>query len=203
VRRAAERERLARVTVVVLHGGTSSEREVSLVSGRGILEALTTARAGELAPAQVIGIEIDAEGKWLVAGAALEASTAIAVLPSDALYFLGLHGGAGEDGRIQAFLEIAGRAYTGSGPGPRLSAWTSTSRGSRSPRQVSRSLLRAPSFVRRSRSEKHEARSARRPRARGSSSPCTAAPRSGRVASSAATSSRTPSTRSTSRGTTR
>jgi D-alanine-D-alanine ligase len=116
VRRAAERERLARATVVVLYGGTSSEREVSLVSGRGILAALPAPCPGDVAPLQVIGVEIDATGRWIVAGSALEASTALGVLPSDALYFVGLHGGAGEDGRIQAFLEIAGRAYTGSGP---------------------------------------------------------------------------------------
>ncbi len=112
----AERDRLEKTSVVVLYGGNSSEREISLVSGRGILGALASRVPGEVNLSRVIGVEIDATGRWVVAARPLEASTALAVLPSDAVYFLGLHGGAGEDGRIQAFLEIAGRAYTGSGP---------------------------------------------------------------------------------------
>jgi D-alanine-D-alanine ligase len=36
-------------------------------------------------------------------------------LPAADIYFLGLHGVGGEDGRLQGFLELAGRPFTGSG----------------------------------------------------------------------------------------
>jgi len=108
---------LARRPLVVLSGGTSTEREVSLASGRAIVAALTDPGAGQtsaLRPA-VHAVELDAEGRWLVAGAPLTPTAALEALPDDALFMLALHGGAGEDGRIAAFLEIAGRTFTGTG----------------------------------------------------------------------------------------
>ncbi|MEE8468927.1 MAG: hypothetical protein V3T22_10745 [Planctomycetota bacterium] len=110
---------LARTQVVVLGGGSSAEREVSLTSSRAIAEALGRPGGEERAfPASVLEVEVDPAGRWCVEGARLSPQRALERLPADALYFLGLHGGAGEDGRVQAFLEVAGRRYTGAGPAP-------------------------------------------------------------------------------------
>ncbi len=85
------------VKVGVMMGGTSSEREVSLNSGRAILEAL------EQAGFQVRPIVLDANA-----------------LPDTArefdVIFPALHGGFGEDGGIQDLLDDANIVYVGSGP---------------------------------------------------------------------------------------
>lgn len=104
-------EELSGLEVVVLYGGIGGEREVSLTSGGAVLAALADAPLG-----RVIGVEIQADGSWLFGGRSLPAPEAVAALPADALYFLGLHGSPGEDGRMQAFLELCGKRYTGSGP---------------------------------------------------------------------------------------
>lgn len=112
------RARLRATAVVVLHGGTSGEREVSLQSGRAIVAALAEPAGSpgdDGGPAAVIPVEVSADGRWLVEGRPLEARAALDALPPDALFFLGLHGGAGEDGTLQGFLTVAGRAHTGSG----------------------------------------------------------------------------------------
>lgn len=111
--------------VALLMGGRSSEREISLRTGRGIAQALRD-----------LGHEVAAvdaaNGRLLPAGdeehAALPArdvqqlpvstSSAVAQAPAvgDAdVVFLALHGGAGEDGTVQALLELTGKPYTGSG----------------------------------------------------------------------------------------
>ncbi|WP_148254675.1 D-alanine--D-alanine ligase [Aidingimonas lacisalsi] len=83
--------------VVVLYGGDSAEREVSLISGAAILAALW--RQG-----------IDAQGHDMAEGglAGLEA------LRPDRV-FIALHGGDGEDGTLQGALELLKIPYTGSG----------------------------------------------------------------------------------------
>ena len=83
--------------VAVLMGGTSSEREVSLMSGQGVLQALLSqgvdARAFD--PAQRPLTDLKAEGFDRV--------------------FIALHGRHGEDGTVQGALELLGLPYTGSG----------------------------------------------------------------------------------------
>ncbi len=83
--------------VAVLMGGWAAEREVSLVSGRAVLEGLK--RRG-----------VDAHG--IDAG-----KDVIAVLAGGGYdrVFNVLHGRGGEDGVIQGALEILGLPYTGSG----------------------------------------------------------------------------------------
>jgi len=81
----------------VLRGGQSGEREVSLRSGQGVLEALT--RQGFDA------VSID-PGPDLI-GQLCEASVDVV--------FNALHGGPGEDGTIPALLDYAVIPYTGSG----------------------------------------------------------------------------------------
>jgi len=90
-----EAQRLGRVAVVM--GGWSPERDVSLMSGEPVFDAL-------------VKIGVDAQ--------AVDAGRDIAqVLLRDGFdrAFLILHGGAGEDGTVQAALELAGIPYTGSG----------------------------------------------------------------------------------------
>jgi D-alanine-D-alanine ligase len=85
--------------IAVLSGGDSAEREVSLVSGNQVALALSLAGYQPLLidPADIDLASVDWRG-------------------IDAC-FIALHGGAGEDGRIQSQLKELGVAYTGSGPG--------------------------------------------------------------------------------------
>ena len=123
-----------RPPIVVLLGGPSAEHDVSVVSGTAIADAL---RATGLAVRQVL---IDLEGGWWwlapdhargdrpasayddpraigaegphAVGAALDRLAAADPAP---VVFIALHGPYGEDGTVQALLEAAGVAYTGSG----------------------------------------------------------------------------------------
>lgn len=83
---------------VVLAGGLSFEREVSLRSGRRVCDALRSA-----------GVEASVHD----ADAALLA-TLDEVGPDAA--FIALHGGPGEDGAIRGVLDLAGVPYAGSTP---------------------------------------------------------------------------------------
>src|SRR5512139_755639 len=83
--------------VVVLMGGNSAEREVSLKSGNAVLAALQAKG--------VDAVAIDAAGD--VAGKLREAGAQ--------RVFIALHGRGGEDGVMQGVLEMMGIPYTGSG----------------------------------------------------------------------------------------
>ena len=84
--------------ILVLLGGDSSEREVSLSSGSRVSAALR-ARGHEVTEADPAGDPL----KVLPAARAAE------------VVWLALHGGTGEDGTIQAMFDLAGVTYTGSG----------------------------------------------------------------------------------------
>ena len=86
--------------VVVLMGGWSAEREVSLVSGRACADAL--AAEGYRVTCIDAGRDI--------------ACTLAALDPRPDVVFNALHGRWGEDGCIQGLLEIMGLPYTHSGP---------------------------------------------------------------------------------------
>ena len=86
------------LTIGVLMGGCSRERQVSLQSGRAVAEALRglghavrpcDVRPGDLGPEFFRGMDVA---------------------------FLALHGPWGEDGQVQALLDEFGVCYTGSGP---------------------------------------------------------------------------------------
>ncbi|WP_296488915.1 D-alanine--D-alanine ligase [Rhodoferax sp.] len=83
--------------VAVLMGGASAEREVSLMSGQGVLQALLSqgVDAHAFDPAQRDLSELKREGF--------------------ARCFIALHGRFGEDGTVQGALELLGIPYTGSG----------------------------------------------------------------------------------------
>jgi D-alanine-D-alanine ligase len=84
--------------VVVLMGGWSSEREVSLTSGRGVAEALRTRGWSN-----VTELDMDRD----VAHRLEELKPAVV--------FNALHGTPGEDGTVQGLMDLMGLKYTHSG----------------------------------------------------------------------------------------
>ena len=114
-------------------GGTSSERDVSLASGVRIAEALRQKGHHVRAVDPARGPVSDEEQRALASGTVVQAAPpsqgALRQMAREALprlannlprqgevdvVFLGLHGGIGEDGTIQAMLDLAGVPYTGS-----------------------------------------------------------------------------------------
>ena len=81
--------------IVVLYGGVGAERDVSLVTGRAMLEALSN-------EFRVRGLELN------------EASLPKGLDPREVLVFPALHGEFGEDGTLQSLLEKGGFEYAGS-----------------------------------------------------------------------------------------
>ncbi|MFO8144215.1 MAG: D-alanine--D-alanine ligase [Candidatus Syntrophosphaera sp.] len=88
--------------ITVLLGGNSPEREVSLVSGSAIAKGLRerSFEVNELDPADFPNLR--------------DLLEKLAELGTEIVFF-GLHGGVGENGVMQAALDLAGISYTGSG----------------------------------------------------------------------------------------
>ena len=126
----ASTSRNGALDIIVLMGGTSSERDVSLASGIRVAGALRAAghRVRALDPAR--GPISDAEQQALASGVVVQtappsrealqrmAREALPVMANNLprrgdadVVFLGLHGGTGEDGTIQAMLDMAGVPY--------------------------------------------------------------------------------------------
>ena len=130
--------------IVVLAGGLSTERQVSLTSGTGVCRALRqrghqailvdmflglesyTGRLADVFDApdglcgdnRVLSTEPDLEAvrrSRRDQGPSLLGKDVLAVCAMADLVFLALHGSCGEDGRIQATLDLLGVPYTGSG----------------------------------------------------------------------------------------
>ena len=112
-------------------GGTSDEREVSLSSGAQVADALREAGHDVVAVDSAHGLlSRDAEMRLLTEGvraappgaselARLDESHTVALARDRSLedidvFFLALHGGSGEDGTVQALLDVARVTYTGS-----------------------------------------------------------------------------------------
>jgi D-alanine-D-alanine ligase len=86
------------VKIVVLCGGDSPEREVSLRSGKGVYNALL-------------------KRGWDVELLEIENYDGLPQrLASYHVVFNIIHGGAGEDGTVQLLLDLLGKPYVGSGP---------------------------------------------------------------------------------------
>ncbi len=128
--------------VVVLLGGDSEEREVSLASGCNVAEALRQAghevvaldsvggaltRAdeakilaegvGSLPPDEVAGGEASGSGAAPALSGTPAGTTLVKheeIVSADVVFPV-LHGGMGEDGTLQALLDLGGVAYAGSG----------------------------------------------------------------------------------------
>ena len=118
--------------IAVLFGGTSEERDVSVASGARIVHALETAGHDVISVDTARGILPPAERERLLTtrvGPAQPSDDGLSVVRHDAptllsrttdlrnvdLVFIALHGGSGEDGTLQAVLDLAGIPYTGSG----------------------------------------------------------------------------------------
>ncbi|WP_051423883.1 D-alanine--D-alanine ligase [Bordetella petrii] len=84
--------------VGVLYGGRSAEREVSLMSGAGVHQALCSAG---------VDAHLFDTGERSLAELAAAGFDRV---------FIALHGRYGEDGTLQGALELLGLPYTGSGP---------------------------------------------------------------------------------------
>ena len=82
--------------ICVLMGGTSNERDVSLVSGKNVVEALVSLNKYEVIP-----VVLDRDS--------------VEDVPDCDVCFLALHGGWGESGGVQAALDKRKIPYTGPG----------------------------------------------------------------------------------------
>jgi D-alanine-D-alanine ligase len=96
------------LTIAVLAGGRSSERDVSLASGAVVREGL--AQSGH----EVVAIEIGEDGTWRRGGERLSVTPGHGLLGVDVVFPV-LHGPFGEDGTIQGLLEALDVAYVGAG----------------------------------------------------------------------------------------
>jgi len=117
--------------ILVLAGGRSEEREVSLASGKAICEALVRLGYSVEAVDSATGKPLlDKEGRYALDHdrqslskiamkeknpAALIEAMDLRSYADNELVFLALHGGEGENGTIQTLLDIGGINYTGSG----------------------------------------------------------------------------------------
>lgn len=116
--------------ITVLLGGTSSERDVSLASGLRIADALRERGHEVVAIDTAHGMLRPAEEQAMLAGGVMKTvppdvqalarleralPERLGALPTADVVFLALHGGRGEDGTIQALLDLGGIPYTGSG----------------------------------------------------------------------------------------
>lgn len=107
-------QRLRSAEVAVLSGGRSSERDVSVRSGFAVASALRDGGDGR-GPRRVREVLLEADGSWTLGDSNGSAPEILAQLPADAVCFLALHGGEGEDGTVQGLLRAAGRRHTGAG----------------------------------------------------------------------------------------
>ncbi|MFA6185412.1 MAG: D-alanine--D-alanine ligase [Candidatus Shapirobacteria bacterium] len=87
---------MKKLKVVVLMGGISSEREVSLISGNEVVKNLDKKKY------EIIPVDFNGDCTW------------VDEIKPD-LIFIALHGKYGEDGTIQSLLESMGQKYTCSG----------------------------------------------------------------------------------------
>jgi D-alanine-D-alanine ligase len=117
--------------IAVLMGGTSDERVVSLSSGVQVARALREAGHDVVAVDTVRGPLAPRDEELLRQEGVrpapptpeelrgLDESNTVALTRDPALgpvdvFFVALHGGSGEDGTVQALLDVAGVTYTGS-----------------------------------------------------------------------------------------
>jgi D-alanine-D-alanine ligase len=116
--------------ITVLMGGTSAERDVSLASGVRVAEALRSCGHDVLSVDTAHGILSAPDEQALLGGKIVKTIPpdvqalvqlnaqlpgTLRSLPRTDVLFLALHGGQGEDGTLQALLDLTGVPYTGSG----------------------------------------------------------------------------------------
>jgi len=116
--------------ITVLMGGTSAERDVSLASGVRVAEALRSRGHEVLSVDTAHGILSAPDEQAMLGGKVVKTippdvqalirlnaqlPATLRSLPQTEVVFLALHGGQGEDGTLQALLDLTGVPYTGSG----------------------------------------------------------------------------------------
>lgn len=112
--------------LVLLFGGSSSERRVSVASAQNLCQLLPAAVTWFIAPdgrvfettrASLIAHERPFEHDFAPVGPArhVDLSAALTAADPGSVLFLALHGGEGENGALQRELERRGLAFTGSG----------------------------------------------------------------------------------------
>ena len=121
-----------KIKIAVLMGGHSAERDVSLATGAGVIRGLRDAGYNAVGIDTALGARQLTENKIKELSkieenppsttdlSELDVSTTIQTVSSPDLksvdmVFIALHGGIGENGTIQALLDMAGIPYTGSG----------------------------------------------------------------------------------------
>lgn len=90
-------EKLRNKKIGVLYGGTSSEREISLKSGKAVMNAFRKMKMNAVA------IDVDKKAAEKIKKEKIDVA------------YIALHGPIGEDGTIQGMLEVMGIPYTGCG----------------------------------------------------------------------------------------
>jgi D-alanine-D-alanine ligase len=121
------------VKVALLTGGTSAERDVALASGLQVAEALRSRHhtvhvvdlaTGYVPPEHEAGLLPGGIGrdppplarlKELERGMLSAGLGEVPAIRAADVVFVALHGGQGEDGTVQAVLDVIGVPYTGSG----------------------------------------------------------------------------------------
>ena len=125
--------------IVVLAGGTSTERTVSITSGTGICKALRQKghqailvdvffgkEGADSATAFDGDYDVDAEAAYIssfndqvkdavASGREFFGPGVIELCKAADVVFMALHGANGEDGRVQAYFDLCGIPYTGTG----------------------------------------------------------------------------------------
>jgi D-alanine-D-alanine ligase len=120
-----------KLKVAVLFGGSSGERDVSIASGAQVIKALREAGHETIPVDTARGILKAADEERLLSATVSfmpPREEELAIMKSDSsvltkapelknldVIFLALHGGTGEDGTVQAFLDMTGLPYSGSG----------------------------------------------------------------------------------------
>lgn len=94
---------MSRKKIVVLRGGPSSEFDISLKTGKSVIDNLKEDH-------DITDIIIDKQGCWFCDG--IEKSPSEIARGKD-LFFNAMHGEYGEDGKIQELLESLGVPFTG------------------------------------------------------------------------------------------
>jgi D-alanine-D-alanine ligase len=118
--------------IIVLMGGASAERDVSMASGEAIVQGLREKGHQVLAIDTAKGYKLPEYQKKFLSNGIKTVPPDVKALQDEGkrlalktiesfnlseveVVFLALHGGQGEDGTIQALLELTGIPYTGSG----------------------------------------------------------------------------------------
>lgn len=127
------------MNIIVLAGGNSTEREVSIASGQGVCKALRERNHKAVLLDPYFGASKKEENLFLAEYDVDKAADAMREMSSKLeeimktrkgffgpnvleickeadIVFLALHGANGEDGKVQSVLDLMGIKYTGSGP---------------------------------------------------------------------------------------